>query len=155
VRCEIKKLSGEEEGRVIDHILKHQETIPTYDFIRKCVGRVAVDLDHLTIRLKPAAFIKLAKKHMMVSVAGCQDEYEIALPYKTTKAKRGAVVIQPADAKADIFDLPPAELKKLIQGVIWRDEHFDSMSIKDIAKRETRSEGFVGKCIFRSFEFGA
>jgi hypothetical protein len=63
-------------------------------------------------------------------------------------------VIQPADAKADIFDLPPAELKKLIQGVIWRDDHFARMSLKDIAKRESRSEGFVGQCIFRSFEFG-
>ncbi len=51
-----------------------------------------------------------------------------------------------------IFDLPAADLKKLVQGIIWRDEHFDGMALKDIATRENCSQAYVGTAIFKSFD---
>ena len=66
------------------------------------------------------------------------------------KAKRGAIVIR--SQQQDVFNLSSYELKKLVQGVVWRDEHFDGMALKEIAKREGCSEGYVGRVIFRSFE---
>jgi hypothetical protein len=48
--------------------------------------------------------------------------------------------------------LPPEKLKKLVQGVLWRDEHFAGLPLKDIARREGRSEAYVGSTIFAGFE---
>ena len=52
----------------------------------------------------------------------------------------------------DILDLPPPQLKNLVRGIIWRDEHFGGLTIRQIAEREYLSEGYVGKLIFESFE---
>jgi hypothetical protein len=59
--------------------------------------------------------------------------------------------IRPSTAEKDIFDLPPPELKKLIQGFVWREEHFKGATIRDIAQRENVSDSFVGKRIFQTF----
>lgn len=72
--------------------------------------------------------------------------------YTIRRAKKGALVIAPEKQHKDIFDLPLNELKKLVQGFIWRDEHFSGMTLRDIAKREEFSEGYVGQCIFQTFE---
>lgn len=66
------------------------------------------------------------------------------------RAQDGAVVIQ--SEYKDVFDLPPKALKKLIQGVIWRDEHFDGMAIKAIARREGCSHDYVSSAIFNNFK---
>ena len=42
--------------------------------------------------------------------------------------------------------------EKLVQGVIWRDEHFDGLDLKEIAHREGCSEAYVGTANFSSFE---
>ncbi len=151
VRGDIRKLCGEEDGPVLEHVLKHQDTIPACDLVRKCVGRITISLEQIVIRLTPKSFAGLAAKHLNVSITGCEEEFDITMPYKTGKAKRGAVVIE-ADGPKDIFDLPPDKLRKLVQGVIWRDEHFDGMTLKDIAAREKCSEAYVGTAIFGSFE---
>ncbi len=151
VRSEIRRLCGEEDGPVLDHVLKNQEDIPTYDLIRKCVDKITISLDHLIIRLKPAGFQKLVEKHLNVSVTGYDEEFEISVPYKTGSTRRGAIVIEPKDA-ADIFDLPTSKLKKLVQGMVWRDEHFAGMTLTEIAWREGCSDAHVGKCIIYSFD---
>jgi site-specific DNA recombinase len=151
VRNEIGKLCGETEGPVWEHVLNHQEEIPAYDLIRKCVSRVTIDLDQITITLKPENFKKLVEKHLNVSVTECDEEFEITVPYKTGSTRRGAIVIE-QKSESDIFDLPSDKLKKLVQGILWRDEHFDGMALKDIAVRENCSQAYVGKAIFTSFE---
>lgn len=78
----------------------------------------------------------------------------ISIPYITRRAHRGAIVIQPdkPDTEKDPLDLPSGELRNLVRGLIWRDEHFDGATLRDIAKREKFSEGYVGQCIFRTLE---
>ncbi|HRJ11967.1 MAG TPA: hypothetical protein PKW15_01850 [Alphaproteobacteria bacterium] len=51
-----------------------------------------------------------------------------------------------------MFDLPSHELRDLIRGFIWRDEHFNGMTIREIAKRDKRSDAFVGGMIRKTFE---
>jgi hypothetical protein len=79
---------------------------------------------------------------------------EISISYLTRRAHRGAIVIQPdkPDARKDLLDLPSGELRNIVRGLVWRDEHFGGMTLRDIAKRERFSEGYVGQCIFRTFE---
>ncbi len=151
VRNEIEKLCGATEEAVLDHVIKHQEDISTYDLIRKCVNKITIDLDQITITLKPDSFKKLVDEHLNLSVTGYVDDFKITVPYKTGSTRRGAIVIEPKDSN-DVFDLPSDKLKKLVQGVIWRDEHFDGLSLKEIAAREGCSQAYVGTAIFQSFD---
>jgi len=73
------------------------------------------------------------------------------MPLMVSKARRGAIVIEPVGPK-DIFDLPHIKLKKLVQGIVWRDEHFDGLTLKEIAGREGCSEAYLGTAIFSSFD---
>jgi hypothetical protein len=77
------------------------------------------------------------------------EAFEITVPFKVGKAKRGAIVIR--SQEQDLFNLSSDELKKLVQGVVWRDEHFDGMALKEIAKREGCSEGLCRKGGFPEF----
>lgn len=78
---------------------------------------------------------------------------KVNVPFQSRKSWRGAVVIQPASTESkDTIDLPPHELRDLIRGIIWRDEHFNGMTIRDLAAREGHSEVFVGRLIHRTFE---
>lgn len=151
IRQEIGRLSGEEEGPVLQHILEHHTTIPAYDLVRVCVERITMGLNQLTIRIKTNGFSKLVEGHLKVKIEAGTESFEITVPFKVGKAKHGAIVIQPESPK-DVFDLPPHKLKKLVQGVVWRDEHFAGIALKDIAVREKCSEAYVGTAIFESFE---
>lgn len=106
--------------------------------------------DQIVIEVKPTAFPKLLNKHLGVSITGFDETFKIKVPYQTKRVKDGAIIIEPKER--DVFDLPPADLKKLIQGVVWRDEHFSGTKMKDIAKREGYSDRYIRKVIMRSFD---
>lgn len=150
VRDQMECLSGEEDGAVLEHLLKHHNTLPAYDLIRTCVKRITVYFDHLTIIFKPNDFKKLVGKHLQVSITGCKEEFEISVPFQTKRGRDGAMIIE-AEGR-DILDLQPEDLKRLVQGIAWRDEHFAGAYIKDIAARENCSSRYVRNRIMTSFE---
>lgn len=150
VRGELEKMSGEDEGAFMTHLVKHGDIIPAYELVRTCVKCITVHFDHLVINLKPHGFKKLAKKYLQISVAGYEDEFQITVSFQTKRGRDGAMVIH-AEGR-DIFDLPPEDLKRLVQGVIWRDEHFAGAHIKDIAKREDCSSRCIRNAIMFSFD---
>lgn len=113
--------------------------------------RATINVGEITLRLDPAGFANVVEKHLKVRVTESGKPFEVRVPYRTSRAQRGAVKIEPAGPR-DIFDLPPAKLKKLVQGIVWRDEHFAGASLKEIAAREGCSKAYVGKIIFESLE---
>lgn len=108
-----------------------QECTPTHEIV-SAIERVEMRQNELFITLLP-------------------DRTVISVPYAINRSRKGAIVIRPENTPKDMFDLPAAELKKLIQGFVWRDEHFRGVTIRDIARREKVSDSFVGKQIFRTF----
>ena len=72
------------------------------------------------------------------------------MPFQTKRGRDGAIVIH-AEGR-DVFDLPPEDLKRLVQGVVCRDEHFAGVHIKDITMRENYSSRYVRNRIMSSFE---
>lgn len=146
----ITKLSGEEGGPALEYLQSHHDAIPAYDLVRKSVARITVRCDDLMINFKQGSFKKLVEKHLRVSVAGYKDAFEISVPYQTKRGRDGSVTIRPQNT--DIFDLPPADLKRLVQGIIWRDEHFSGTHMSDIAKREGRSDRYIRSVIIDSFD---
>lgn len=150
VRSEFGKLSGEGEGAILVHLMKHGDAISAYDLIRRCVQRITVHFDHLVIQIRPKRFKKLVERYLSVSIIGHHNEFEITVPFQTKRVRDGAMVIH-AEGR-DVFDLPSEDLKRLVQGVIWRDEHFAGAHIKDIATRENYSSRYVRNRIMDSFE---
>ena len=83
-----------------------------------------------------------------------KEIHQIVAPFNVGKSWKGAVIIKPPakGSPEDIFDLPVHELRDLVRGIIWRDEHFNGMTIREIAKRDKRSDAFVGQMIRKTFE---
>jgi hypothetical protein len=76
----------------------------------------------------------------------------ISTDFKLQKSYRGALIEKPDGDKSDPLDLPPQQLKNLVKGIVWRDEHFGGLSMKDIAIREGVSKAHVGQVIMRSMD---
>ena len=53
-----------------------------------------------------------------------------------------------------MFDLPPSELRKLVQGFIWMEEHLNGEPVESIARRTGYSDSYVGVQIFRALDVG-
>lgn len=150
LRDNISQFKSGADSLISEHILKRHEDIPAYDLVRTCIERVSIDLNQLTIHVRTSRFAKLAETHLGVKIEAHDDAFEIVVPFKVGKARRGALVIKPEGR--DILDLPPAELKKLVQGVVWREEHFSGKTLTEIARREGCSDAHVRKYIMQSFE---
>jgi len=141
-------------GGLRDHLLQKHNGISMHDFIRDLVSKICVEVGQVTIELKPDGLEVLAKKHLSLIIQNSDlDLRDIRVPYQTRKMRHGTTVIEPtSNVQKDPLDMPQADLEKLVQGLIWRDEHFDGTTLKDIAKREKCSEAYVGTAIYKGFD---
>ncbi|MCE7887404.1 MAG: recombinase family protein [Alphaproteobacteria bacterium PRO2] len=141
-----------DEVEAIQKIADTQAAVSMDQFVKACIEQITVQTDKLEIKIKTDGLSSLLSDAAKVKINSTVDIGTLLVPYTTRRAKKGALVIAPEKQQKDIFDLPSNELKKLVQGFIWRDEHFSGMTLRDIAKREEFSEGYVGQCIFQTFE---
>ena len=85
---------------------------------------------------------KFIIERLEVSVPGIRDDVVIE-KYTSSRITDGALTIRSESKKKDPFDLPPKNLKRLIQGFVWGDRHFLGESVLSIARSEKVSEAFV------------
>lgn len=140
---------------LIQAINQKQMCLPGRNIVLKSVEKVVIDQTQITILVKIERLSQVIGESLSIAMPKISDETkEINVPYISRRAHRGAIVIEPdrQNVERDPLDLPSGELRNLIRGMIWRDEHFGGMTLRDIAKRERFSEGYVGQCIFRTFE---
>jgi len=126
--------------------------VPTDKIIKQIVQKITVHKDSLTIKLKPAELALLLSEEGKEPLQNnsSQEIYTMTVPFQVTKsAWKGAVVIRPPaqNSPEDIFSLPPHELRDLVRGIVWRDQHFSGMTIREIAKQTGQSDVFVGRLI--------
>lgn len=143
---------------LIQMINQKQACLSGWDLVLKGVEKVTIDQAQITIFVKIKKLSQLLSSNLHIAMPQTSDETkEISISYLTRRAHKGAIVIQPdkPDAGKDLLDLPSGELRNIVRGLIWRDEHFGGMTLRDIAKRERFSEGYVGQCIFRTFEISS
>lgn len=149
-------INQETDQQLLKVVVERQSKIPAKDLLMEAVQKVVVDAAHITIEVKVSEILRLSSEHVPLRASSINQLQikEIQVPYITRRAHKGAVLIEAdkSTVQENSFDLPPQELKNLIRGLIWRDEHFKGKTIRQIAVREKFSEGFVGKCIFRTFE---
>jgi site-specific DNA recombinase len=151
--AEVLCLNEEYDGHLLKKIAEHKSNIPVRD-LAMTIKKVTLTEVKLTVLLDVKGIRELVSNQLKADFPDeeFKSTHEIYMPYKKTRVAKGAIVIQPDNGKKDMFDLPPQELKKLIQGFGWRDEHFGGLTIRQIAQREKVSDSFVGKQIFRTFE---
>lgn len=87
-----------------------------------------------------------------VPLAAVNETAEITVPYQARKSWRGTVVLKDSKNASDPLELPSHELRDLVRGVVWRDQHFNGLTMREIAERERHSEVFVGRLIHKTFE---
>jgi DNA invertase Pin-like site-specific DNA recombinase len=158
--CDIKKtaeifhLDEEYDNYLLNKIIECSPCIPTSDLLGTAVKKVILTEMKVIISLDMAGLRKLILNHAKADFPNGEfkSTHELVVPYKKTRASKGAIVIKPEGGKKDMLDLPPQELKKLIQGFAWRDEHFNGLTIRQIAQREKVSDSYVGTQIFQTFE---
>lgn len=150
LRNNLCKLILDKDNSCFKYFIENQKALPTYDLVRSLISKVIVQENSLQLHIQPKKLETIACAHLDISLESSEDELVIEEPFKSERSDDGAVII--SSKNRDIFDLPPKLLKKLVQGVIWRDEHFDGISIKAIARREGCSHDYVSSAIFKSFE---
>lgn len=124
-------------------------------FIKTIIKKVIVQSDHLNIDISTKKLREEIENHAELSLGTTvTPTITINTAYKTSRAKRGSVIINsPARSQNDPFDIPTDQLKRIVRGTIWRDEHFAGVPIKQIAQEGGHSENYVNRCIHESFDF--
>lgn len=150
VRRHVPDLIADRNGAAFAYFQKHHTSLLIHDLINALEIKVTVHHDRLTLALSPEGLANLLEKHLKIALTCQTGEREISVPYQAERTCHGTVIIKP-EGKNDPFDLPAKNLKKLVQGIIWRDEHFNGVSLKSIARREGCSQDYVGSAIFYSF----
>ena len=117
------------------------------------VSRIVVGYNQFAIHLSSNGGKKVLEEALNVSVTIDESELVLNVVFKTGRASRGAKVIK-AEGETDIFDLPPEQLKKLVQGLAWREAHFGGQSLRSIARAEGCSDKHVRNAIHSTFEIG-
>src|SRR5690606_8587382 len=134
------------------HVLKHHDQIPDGGLVSALVQKITLSQNRMTIKLKPEGIIKLSRQYLDITLP--KDNLQavtIDEPYHTLKSKKGEVIVETSSKTYGLFDLPDTEIQRLVKGTVWRDEHFDGLSIKAIADREGRSETYVRNIIMATF----
>lgn len=148
----ILALDNIKDHRIIEHI--QESGLPIENIIRTSVTKITVGQDNLDIEINSARLKTCLQSHLdlkITSKAGKQN-YVLSCPFTIRRAHKGSIIIEPENTEKDLMDLPPIQLKNLVRGVIWRDEHFAGMSMKAIAERECLSKAGVQKIIMGSFD---
>lgn len=143
-------VNAEENRRSLEYIVAQNiPPLPVQDILEKII----VNADTLNIRIKTAALHDFIKERFEIDVGSPESsKIDIIIPYKIRRSRNGAVIIEPANTdQSDPFDMPASELKSWIQGIVWREEHFNGMTLQAIADREGFSATHILKYIKQSF----
>ncbi len=148
----ILDLDQTEDHRVIEHIKKH---LPQGDeLVKSCVQKITVGQEILTIdisRDRLRDFLE-EKLNLAIPPSSGKSLHILSVAFSTTRANKGAIIMSPKNSDHDPLDLPPHQLRNLVRGIVWRDEHFEGMSIEHIAAREGLSKSGIRKIIMGSFD---
>ncbi len=123
-------LDHEEDRHAIAHIINNQEKLPVRNLI-KALEHIIVTPDSLIIKVLSGTLSSIISEELELGLPVPAPDlvHDIAVPYQTRRARDGAIILEGKRNKNDPFDLPPNELKQLVQGIIWRDEHFRGMTV--------------------------
>ncbi len=125
------------------------------EILSHATSRITLTETALLIELNPEALkATLEAQFQVILPSPITDRYTLNWPYRVNKAQTGFKRIDPAPthrhATDDPFDRSEEEMRRWLQGLIWRDAHFRGTPIMQIAKKEGVSATHVQRGIMRS-----
>ncbi len=155
LRSHIRDVLSQSEDQNIytGHAATLLDNVSCQCLISELVESVSINTESFQITLKKGSthIFMRQRLELHLSIGQIKDEI-INERYMSSRIRDGALAIRSQSKKRDPFDLPPKNLKRLIQGVIWRERHFNGQSIVKIARHENLSEAFVIQTIYKSYE---
>lgn len=151
---EMLDLGTDDDLSVVRDIVNHHASTNSGALVDEAVSRVVVNQQELDIQISPAALRSVLSEELRIHIPlkSVDDSFILKVPFQVQRTYRGAVVIRTKNQTRDpVFDRHPQQLKNLVRGIIWRDEHFKGRSIRQIAEREGLNETYVGRLIRDSF----
>ena len=122
----------------------------TQNLAKECVDRVMLHDERIDIYINRQALINFCQGASNITLPMTEKEpYILTNTFKTQRTTKGAIIISNSD---NPLDLPPNTIKQWVQGIVWRDEHFDGKSMKQIAQERNVSSAYIAKCINLSLE---
>jgi DNA invertase Pin-like site-specific DNA recombinase len=121
--------------------------------IRNILTKVVISSGEITLHIDTLKLGQALAGHAEVTLnPPTEQEITIQIPYKTNTGNNGTILIEsPNRSQKDPLDLPPDQLKRIVRGTIWRDEHFAGATLKSIAGQYGHGENYVNRCIQESF----
>ncbi|AGH97692.1 recombinase family protein [Micavibrio aeruginosavorus] len=144
----------EHDDSTIHYIAKGHE-LKNEQLFHSVVSRVDISSGYLTIRISATKLRSwIIEQFSVILPDVVTQEYSLKTEFFTQKSKTGSLILLPEKKgknKSDPFGRPEAEVRSWIQGVVWRDEHFNGMPIQRIAEREGVSATHIVKYINQTF----
>lgn len=121
----------------------------------KSVSKVVIGMDNVKILLDRGNLLTGICNNLNLPLPHVteNDVATITVSIEAVKPKTGSFVVE-AKTKNDTrdpFDRTPQELKNWVRGVIWRDQHFSGMTIRQIAQESGCSDSLVASLITKGF----
>jgi DNA invertase Pin-like site-specific DNA recombinase len=136
----------------ISHISKNL-SVSSLKIMRAFIHRIEVAKNKVAIFLDAHRLHQFSHNTYSIELEiPIKDIIKIETYFNIETGARGSIILKPESVLKDPLDLPPERLKRLVKGIIWRDEHFDGKTIKDITKTGGHSPNYVRRCIHESFD---
>ncbi len=150
---DILKLDAEVDRKVIQIIKAEHHDVPIAALV-KGIKKIVISEEELAIDMDVDTLKMQVEKHLPVKIRSSHSDARIHVPFQARRSRDGAVILeaQKKPGGKDPLDLPQHELRNLIRGVVWRQQHFEGMTFAEIATRENCSQTLVGKLIHQSIE---
>lgn len=142
--CEIDSLKSllsldyDEQHKLIESIFEQSDKLQMRYLVFKSVNKVVIGLDNVKIFVDLGNLLTEICNNLNLPLPHVteNDVATITVPIEVVKPKTGSFVVEAKTKKdnRDPFDRTPQELKNWVRGVIWRDQHFSGMTIRQIAQ---------------------
>ncbi len=136
----------------IDYIQRHYESFCANELI-SVISKIRLDTDILMIDMNLHLIRELIAQRLVLNMPPNEDKETacIQASYYARKSYLGAVVVEPKNDNNILNNLHAKAQKTLVRGITWRDEHFQGMTLNEIASREGLSATYVANTIYQSF----
>ena len=135
------------------YVLQNLDKFSDEDLTKFVAKRISIGSDEINLSVHSAGLHELVQDKLSIALGNkIQLDEQLTIPYCVKQGRSGCLVINPDDKDKDLMALPADELKRLVQGIIWRDRHFAGETIVGIAESENYSRTFVRQSIYKSFE---
>lgn len=139
---------------LITELIHRYAEIDSRKLISKAISKVEIGAERAQVSFVARVLLSEITCQLEL-ISGIQTQCDISqlfIPINDIRQASGSTVLlrKRTGSSQDPFGCTQQELKDWVRGIIWRDDHFNGMTLRAIAQREDCSEAFVAKLIQHS-----